>query len=439
MSMIIIGLLVIVLVVAVVLKKREGQQKTAPKKESINKSASKKPVARPMAEKQEEVAAPQQATAISDNLRQKLDQLIQGNHFQTAEAQINQALKNDSSQHELYIYLLNLHIAQKDDIAIDRLLDQVKALHLDSIIETAEAKIREYEQNKQAKVIEAQTSSRPAPSMPDNTAAFDALVQSSSTQSFDNLQSELSTPAATEEKVEAPSASKDLDFNFSFESAKAQDSTATPAPKEKTEAKSDLQALDFNFSVDPVKTEEVTEIATETAKEDKSDQAPLEFTFNVEPTTPSEPSAPQAEESQPSQPTGGLEFTLTDLNSSSAATESTATEAKAPVETAPSLDFEVQPTSDLSTEQTAETVSEVVAAPVVEPTASATTAQNDPLMTSFPELQQLDEAQLNLELAEQYIELGAADSARKLLQNKAVTLNAEQQQRAEILLNKIAT
>ena len=57
---------------------------------------------------------------------------------------------------------------------------------------------------------------------------------------------------------------------------------------------------------------------------------------------------------------------------------------------------------------------------------------------SFPDLQQLDEAQLNLELAEQYIELGAYDSARELLKNKQA-FNAEQQQRSENLLNKIAS
>ncbi|HQZ59823.1 MAG TPA: FimV domain-containing protein, partial [Acinetobacter sp.] len=75
-----------------------------------------------------------------------------------------------------------------------------------------------------------------------------------------------------------------------------------------------------------------------------------------------------------------------------------------------------------------------------QPAASTSTQDlNDPLIQSFPDLQQLDEAQLNLDLAEQYIELGAFESARVLLENNALVLNAEQQQRSEKLLNKIAS
>ncbi len=63
----------------------------------------------------------------------------------------------------------------------------------------------------------------------------------------------------------------------------------------------------------------------------------------------------------------------------------------------------------------------------------------DPLAQSFPDLQQLDEAQLNLDLAEQYIELGAYESAQVLLQSSQSQFNAEQQQRSQKLLNQIAS
>mgnify|MGYP003404023881 FL=1 len=75
-----------------------------------------------------------------------------------------------------------------------------------------------------------------------------------------------------------------------------------------------------------------------------------------------------------------------------------------------------------------------------QPTAPTSTQDiNDPLIQSFPDLQQLDEAQLNLDLAEQYIELGAFESARTLLENNSLVLSADQQQRSEQLLNKIAS
>ena len=64
---------------------------------------------------------------------------------------------------------------------------------------------------------------------------------------------------------------------------------------------------------------------------------------------------------------------------------------------------------------------------------------NDPLMQSFPDLQTMDEAQLNLDLAEQYIELGAYESARVILQTNQSLFNQDQQQYVEKLLNKIAS
>jgi FimV-like protein len=60
-------------------------------------------------------------------------------------------------------------------------------------------------------------------------------------------------------------------------------------------------------------------------------------------------------------------------------------------------------------------------------------------MQSFPDLQTMDEAQLNLDLAEQYIELGAYESARVILQTNQSLFNQDQQQYVEKLLNKIAS
>ena len=455
MSIIIIVLLVIVLIVAIVLKKKQDNQaNAAPKKNAAQKTV-KKPTARPARKTAATTEAPapapepQKTTPIPDNLRQKLEQLIQGNHFQSAEAQINQALKQDSSQHELYIYLLDLHIAQKDEIAIDQLIRHIHALKLDDIVQSAEAKHREYEKNKQPDAIEFNSSSQQRThqsnvAAQDNTSEFDALVQPSSSQSFDDLQSELVAPT--------------------------QDAKPTEEVKP-TEAKVEFQPLDFNFSVDTKAAPEATPEKTETPV--ANEQKPLEFSFSLEPIT-TEQAESEPEAAPVAKPDAGLEFKLVDdVDTAPQKAEAIVAEDKADEkadEALPSLDFtfdapqvESAEPAEIATEVVKNTTEqpaivfeettapvEIVEVAAVEevpeiaavqkvPVVTATTSPNDPLTKSFPDLQQLDETELDLDLAAQYIELGAYDSARVLLQNDRTSLNAEQQQRAEMLLNKIAS
>ncbi|NIE97765.1 FimV domain-containing protein [Acinetobacter sp. Tr-809] len=417
MSTIIIVLLVIVLIVAIVLKKRESNQaNTAPKKgasKTTKKAATRSASRTTLVREEQEPAAPPTTTVISESLRQKLEQQIQSGNFQAAEAQINQALKQDNSQHELYLFLLDIHLKQKDDLAIDQLIKHIHALKLEDIAQAAEAKYREYEQNKQPDSIEFNLASHsfqqtPAsePQVQSNIADFDALVQTPAAQSFDDLQSEYAAPAEETKPAEPVPDVQPLDFNFSFEQKQAVESV--PAPVEASESK---------------------------------EQQPLEFSFNLESTTPSA-EEPKVEEIKPA-----LDFDFANLE-----VASNQTEEKTPVEeAAPSLDFNFEPTIE-KTEQpaplkTAEFSFEVEKpAAVVEPqpefiapvAPTPAVAIHDPLAQSFPDLQQLDEAQLNLELAEQYIELGAYDSARELLKNNS-SFSAEQQQRSENLLNKIAS
>ena len=65
--------------------------------------------------------------------------------------------------------------------------------------------------------------------------------------------------------------------------------------------------------------------------------------------------------------------------------------------------------------------------------------KSDPLLQSFPELAEVNEAALNLELAQQYIELGSFDAARDLLAEKEAEYSPEQRQQADLLLNQIAS
>lgn len=419
MSTIIIVLLVIVLVVAIVLKKRESSQANATPKKGATKATKKtatKTASRTTLVREEQELAPQVTTAISESLRQQLEQQIQSGHFQSAEAQINQALKQDNSQHELYLFLLDIHLKQKDDLAIDQLIKHIHALKLEDIAQAAETKHREYEQNKQSDSLEfnlpshsfQQAPASPEPQVQSKVADFDALVQTPATQSFDNLQSEYVAPAIEEPKPAEPVPEvQPLDFNFSFEQKTAVEPAPTP-PAETPESKA---------------------------------QQPLEFSFNLEPTSPNTEEA-KVEEAKPE-----LDFNFANLELASQHTAE-----KAPVEeAAPSLDFNFEPalekteqpaplettefSFDLAEPAKVETQPEVIAA-VTAPRPATTV--HDPLAQSFPDLQQLDEVQLNLELAAQYIELGAYDSARELLKNTP-SLNAAQQQQAENLLNKIAS
>ena len=416
MSTIIIALLVVVLVVAVVLKKRgDNQSNTASKKGASKtaKTAATKKVSRTTLAREEQEAAPQSTSPIPDSLRQKLEQQIQSGNYQTAEAQINQALKQDNTQHELYLFLLDIHLAQKDDFAVDQLIKHVHALKLEDIAKAAEAKHREYERNRQPDSIEfspsnfQQPHTPAAPPVQNNTADFDALVQTPAKQSFDDLQSEYSTPAEQEKAAEQAPEVQPLDFNFSFE----QKESAEPSPV-----------------AEPVET--------------KEQQQPLEFSFNLEPSTTS----PAVEETKTVESKPELNFDLSSLE-----VGSNQTETKSEDIPAPGLDFNFEPSENkLETPPAAEKteftfdVTETVTqtepkTAFIEPAPQAPATGNDPLAQSFPDLQQLDEAQLNLELAEQYIELGVYESARELLKNSQALLNAEQQQRSEKLLNKIAS
>ena len=416
MSTIIIVLLVVVLVVAVVLKKRgDNQGNTASRKGASKtaKTAATKKVSRTTLAREEQEAAPQSTSPIPDSLRQKLEQQIQSGNYQTAEAQINQALKQDNTQHELYLFLLDIHLAQRDDFAADQLIKHVHALKLEEIARAAEAKHREYERNRQPDSIEFSPSHFQQPHTPaaspvqNNTADFDALVQTPAKQSFDDLQSEYSTPAEQEKPAEPVPEVQPLDFNFSFE----QKESAEPSP------------------------------VTETVE--TKEQQPLEFSFNLETGTTS----PAIEESKIVESKPELNFDLSSLEVSSNQAETKSEDIPAP-----SLDFNFEPFENkLETPPAAEKTeftfdvtetviqTEPATAFIEEPAPQAPTTGNDPLAQSFPDLQQLDEAQLNLELAEQYIELGAYESARELLKNSQTLLNAEQQQHSEKLLNKIAS
>jgi len=413
---------IILLVVAVILKKRENSQKleaTSPK--TVNKKTTKKANAKSSKNSREkskvnvveETLPPiPQSSPVPEAVRQKIQQLIQEKQYSAAEAQVNQALKKDNTQHELYLLLLEVHIAQKDEFAVTQLVSHIRSLSLNKIVTQAETRQKEYESSRQPDAIDfpqAQTYEEPK-NTSDTTAQFDQLTTSSSETSFDDLQSDY-VPVKQEPAVEV----EPLEFNFSFEKTAATENTSQSAHEPEVSSSqetNELTDLEFSFDLAPMhETEQKTQ-----AVEVKADQ---ENSVN------------------------SLDFNL-DLNPSSSETKSVEVPSlnelklveQTPLETtsiAP-LEFSLDEPA-LVTAPEIETQNHI---DVINEEATQTQIE-DPLLNAFPELKQLDENELDLQLAEQYIKLGAYPAAHALLASNEQKFNTEQQQRAKNLLNRIAS
>lgn len=423
---------IILLVVAVVLKKRENGQKqetTSPK--SISKKSGKKASSKSSKSSREkskanvvEEVAPAlpQSSPVPEAVRQNILQLIQEKQFSAAEAQINQALKKDNTQHELYLLLLEVHIAQKDEFAIQQLISHIRSLALNEIAIKAEARQKEYESSRQPDAIEfPQAKAHEEPqAISDTTAQFDQLTTSSSDTSFDDLQKDYA-PVKQESAVEV----EPLEFNFSFEKTATTENTSQPVDEPELST-----------------SQQVSEVSS---SQETNELADLEFSFDLAPLHETE-NKTQAVEVKADQDSSinALDFNL-DLNPSSSETKS--------VEQAPSLDeiklVEQAPLEAASIAPLEFSLDEpaLVTAPELETQNSidvvneaVTQAQiEDPLLEAFPELKQVNENELDLKLAEQYIKFGANQAARNLLESDEQKFNTEQQQHAKNLLNRIAS
>ncbi|MBI1448869.1 hypothetical protein [Acinetobacter sp. AC1-2] len=410
---------IILLVVAVIFKKRENSQKqeaTSPK--TVNKKTNKKANSKSSKNSREkskvnvveETLPPiPQSSPLPEAVRQKIKQLIQEKQYSAAEAQVNQALKKDNTQHELYLLLLEVHIAQKDEFAITQLISHIRSLALHEIVTQAETRQKEYESSRQPDAIDfpqAQTHEEPK-NTPDTTAQFDQLTTSSSEASFDDLQKDY-TPVKQEPAVEV----EPLEFNFSFEQKTTEVDSAKPEDKISTETASetnDLNTLEFSFDLESIPNkaekslETTAELTVETIKVDTTatPDIDLDFSnFSIDKESDAQSNNSQEivlEENIQTQPLSveTLEFSLNPIESE---------------DNQPNLNE-----SELSLEN------------------------NDPLVQAFPELKQLDENELDLKLAEQYIKLGAYPAAHALLAGNEQKFNTEQQQRAKNLLNRIAS
>ena len=432
---------ILLLVIAVVLKKRETskqaeQTSTAKaKKVSATKKTPQKTqiVSDPVVEKKK-------TTALADDVRNKIGTLISAHNFFAAEAQINQALNKDNSQHELYLLLLDIHILQKDEFAINQLINHLRSLELDDFLEQALAKKAAHDHkaasSRDTIDFKMESSAQTAVEQK-NTADFDALMSNNSAApsvtanggSFDQLHQE-TRPAQTDHVEEI----KPLDFNtFSLDQAPIE-TAKTEAPISTVE---EIKPLDFSsLSLEPTPSIAPKPEPTAVVEEIQ----PLDFSFSLDTPVAEQPAQPAeltiaVEAAVEEKPEFDFDFSHTETVA--------AVEAKTVAEeTKPSLDFNLEPITPnepLSVE-TAPVKASGVSFDISNISSSASQAdQNDPLVLSFPELIDVNEISLNLELAEQYIQLGAFESAHELLIEHEAEYTTEQRQQADQLRNQIAS
>ena len=426
---------ILLLVVAIVLKKREASKEAEPKtqKTVAAKNKAKKTSSSKKSPQQtqvvEVVVAKNATTPLATDLRNKIEGQIRDRNFFSAEAQINQALNKDNSQHELYLLLLDIHLLQKDEFAISQLLNHLRSLELDDILAQAEAKKSDYDQLHQNSrdTIEFKPTeiapSAPKPVEATNTADFDALMSSNNP-----------APAPVQASVVEPVQDiKPLDFDTS---AFTTTTTAQPEPS------IEVQSLDFDISSLNTPTAEPTKSAEELkpldfgslslestpaqpAETSAADIQPLDFSFNLDTaptTTPGAEISLLAADERP-------EFTF-DFSS-----ESTTEAAK----DIPAFSFDTVSPSQAIVEETPAVVTPSLSFSLESTAPANTVDQSDPLVQSFPQLSEVNEIHLNLELAEQYIQLGAFEAAREILVEQETNYNSEQRQQAEQLLSRIAS
>ena len=426
---------ILLLVVAIVLKKREASKEAEPKtqKAVAAKNKAKKTSSSKKSPQQtqvvEDVVAKKATTPLATDLRNKIEGQIRDRNFFSAEAQINQALNKDNSQHELYLLLLDIHLLQKDEFAISQLLNHLRSLELDDILAQAEAKKSDYDQLHQNSrdTIEFKPTeiapSAPKPVEATNTADFDALMSSNNPAptpvqasvvepvqdikplDFDTSAFTTTTPAQPEPSIEVQS----LEFDISSLN------TPTAEPAKPAE---ELKPLDFGS----LSLESTPAQPAETAA---ADIQPLDFSFNLDtaPTTaPEAEISPLAADERP-------EFTF-DFSS-----ESTSEAAK----DIPAFSFDTVSPSKAIVEETPAAVTPSLSFSLESTAPANTTDQSDPLVQSFPQLNEVNEIHLNLELAEQYIQLGAFEAAREILVEQEPNYSTEQRQQVEQLLSRIAS
>ncbi len=434
----------ILLIVAIVLKKRESaneeigaekDKKTASKKTNKKISTRSNRSSNPVPATTRtitHVTSTTTATPLDPDFKHSIEQLIKAESYFAAEAKINQALNQDNSQHELYLYLLDIHLEQKDEFATKQLINYLRSLSLHELADQAEQKqksaaVAPQQEIHQISSFNAHT--RNITSGSSSHAAFDALMDQNSTPEptseakvpFDlNLNDEPDVDPndyrafdyVVEDKAPTQKAQNvDLDdsIHHNLKSdvlAPTVESPAFTAPEIETKKTVDIAPLEFNFDLTP------QESHATNIKPENVDHHELIFDTQVK----------QDDQNQhTSENKSSFEFNLEQRLESTTNSE---------------FDFKLDTPIATTQSHFAYDANEFNLATQVTTEAHNNT---DPLAQSFPELISHNEIQLNLDLAKKYIQLGAYAAATRLLNEKADQYSIEQRNQSEKLLNQIAS
>lgn len=556
---------VILLAIALVLKKRENAEqgnKPSKSKKSYNKRAKKNhrrnhvptvdhiPPTTVSSAQQVQVIQTNIETPVDAELMESIEELIHSENYHAAEIRINQSLNQNPSLHELYSYLIDIHILQKDQFALKQLINYLRSVGLYHIAHQAEEQQSIAFQEQPVSSVEniqpTQTST-PESKIESTfdqfkTEEVDSFSHSSSIQNDEiDLSEEFEFITGQETTVKEFS----LDFAEKFQSKRSEEHSADNTVSD-TKNTNDLESnasvastedahpvqsnplefvnhtADFNLAkpdsnqvvqIDDIspdlnertplsfevqKSEEIKEteiapldfksstsdfhqlkpenhdlntpelsIVDASPETDKSnnlsdveqvpitqDITPLEFNFDLNDTT-AQPQINFEDEqlNTPEVKTLGatnliefedLKFDLKDHTPSefdlSAEFEKIDAEKSNSEATNTTLDFaafESLQNSNLSTSEPINT------AEILEKTHNPISSANvsidpkDPIFQVYPEILDTPDAELDLELAAEYIRLGAHEAAQLLLEDLS-HFTPEQRQRAENLLNQIA-
>lgn len=417
MTNIIIVVAIIAIIALLVVRSRQNKESTGVKsKKSASKTTAKSSTKSTKKAEPEPTPVTEPAAPTIDlaTLTTKIDLLVNDKEYAKAEGLINQTLKQDSSLQPLYEKLLVIYHAQEDEFAVKQLLETLQKLNLNEAYqriyddhETFKAELSKRQaleaSNKTPDVFEF------TPSTPDNSSSFDSL---STNQNDTDLRfASLDTDVAV-----APSTDAALDFNLN---------TPTPVPSgvhevdfqpSSSQSNTDASTLDFQLDQAPATESEAptVDFKLDTAQSNIDVEAPT-LDFNIE----------VPKEEKPANE--GLSFNL-----DTPTAEPTAT---------PSFDFSLDSITPATTSDNLNFTDEKTAEPEPQTSSSASTGYadaNDPIVQSFSELSEVNPVDLDIQLAEQYIRLGAIDAAKSLLTANHEAPSAQQLEKIESLMQKIA-
>ncbi|KAA8733242.1 hypothetical protein F4V57_08430 [Acinetobacter qingfengensis] len=375
-------------------------------------------------------ATPDQKEIELKQLVAKIDLHIANKDYSKAEGLINMALNQDYKQEDLYFKLLNIYHVQDDNFAIKQLLDTVEKLNLNELYQKLYNANTDYKEQQDHQPIAEKNYTveniNTTPFIPEDEIItthpvshnidFSTDIKSENHFSTEPVKNTYIAEDALEFNLDgieldhrsskkATEAEELPTFNFELDQQKPSLPTSDPQDQSINLTQNQVvteKPLEFNLSntVAPVKstTEDLTQSLNAKDSIKLSDHK-AELNFDLE-QKPTEQHTPEAE-----LPAFTLNFDLSEPTATSIKSDQTLANT-----------FSLLPNLTQSDQQ----------------------LRNDPLLESFPELADINEVDLNLELAEHYIGLGAIDAAKQLITAQQHQLTQEQATRTQDLLQKIA-